>query len=98
MLADDILINIEYQHEAKVGGHKEIVPERWTVNDSQKSRLCDWLCEFGDADDFQAFKEVFYILAEVLKVDSNQWQEEAVTVVSGEVSDTDEESPADATQ
>ena len=45
MLADDILINIEYQHEAKVGGHKEIVPERWTVNDSQKSRLCDWLCE-----------------------------------------------------
>ena len=98
MLADDILINIEYQHEAKVGGHKEIVPERWTVNDSQKSRLCDWLCEFGDADDFQAFKEVFYILAEVLKVDSNQWQEEAVTAVSGEVSDTDEESPADATQ
>ena len=53
---------------------------------------------FGDADDSQAFKEVFYILAEVLKVDSNQWQEEAVTVVSGEVSDTDEESPADATQ
>ena len=98
MLADDTLINIEYQHEARVGGHKEIVPERWTVNNAQKSRLCDWLCEFGDADDFQAFKEVFYILAEVLKVDSNQWQEEAVTVVSGEVSDTDEESPADATQ
>ena len=98
MLADDTLINIEYQHEAKVGGHKETVPERWTVNDSQKSRLCDWLCEFGNADDFQAFEEVFYILAEVLKVDSNQWQEEAVTVVSGEVSDMDEESPADATQ
>ena len=94
----DTLIDIEYQHEAKVGGHKETVPERWTVNDSQKSRLCDWLCEFGNADDFQAFKEVFYILAEVLKVDSNQWQEEAATVVSGEVSDTDEESPADATQ
>ena len=98
MLADDTLINIEYQHEAKVGGHTETVPERWTVNDSQKRRLCDWLCESGNADDFQAFKEVFYILAEVLKVDSSQWQEEAVTVVSGEVSDTDEESPADATQ
>ena len=98
MLADDTLINIEYQHEAKVGGHTETVQERWTVNDSQKRRLCDWLCESGNADDFQAFKEVFYILAEVLKVDSNQWQEEAVTVVSGEVSDTDEESPADATQ
>ena len=98
MLADDTLINIEYQHEAKVGGHTETVQERWTVNDSQKRRLCDWLCESGNADDFQAFKEVFYILAEVLKVDSNQWQEESVTVVSGEVSDTDEESPADATQ
>ena len=98
MLDDDTLINVEYQHEAKVGGHKETVPERWTVNDSQKNRLCDWLCEFGDADDFQAFKGVFSILAEVLKVDSTQWQGEAATVVSGEVSDTDEESPVDATQ
>ena len=98
MLDDDTLINVEYQHEAKVGGHKETVPERWTVNDSQKNRLCDWLCEFGDADDFQAFKGVFSILAEVLKGDSTQWQGEAATVVSGEVSDTDEESPVDATQ
>ena len=98
LLDDATLINIEYQHEAKVGGHKETVPERWTVNDPQKSRLCDWLCEFGEAADFQAFKEVFYILAEVLKVDSTQWQEDAVAVVSGEVSDTDEESLVDATQ
>ncbi len=98
MLADDSLINIEDQHEAKVGGQKETVPEKWTVNDSQKKRLCDWLCEFGNANDFQAFKEVFYILATVLKVDSSQWQEQAETIVSGEVTDTDEESPVDATQ
>ena len=70
MLDDDTLISIEYQHEAKVEGHKESVPERWTVNDAQKRRLCDWLCEFGDADDFQAFKQVFHILAEVLRIDS----------------------------
>ena len=36
----------------------------------QKSRLCDWLCEHGDAQDFQAFKGVLQMLAEVLKVDA----------------------------
>ena len=68
------------------------------VNDSQKSRLCDWLCEFGDADDFESFSEIFYILAEVLKVDSNQWPEKAIAIVSGEASEADEEASVDATQ
>ena len=94
---DYTLIDIENEHEAHVEGRKQTVPERWTVNDNQKSRLCDWLCGYGDVEDFQAFREVLYILAEVLKVDSTKWQEEAVTVASSEVSDTDEESPINAT-
>ena len=76
-----------------MGGHKQTIPERWTVNDGQKTRLCDWLCEFGDAADFQAFRDVFYILAEVLKADATQWQEDPMASV--EVSGTDEQSPMD---
>ena len=53
---DDTLIDIESEHEAQVEGHKQTVLEKWTVNDAQKARLCDWLCEYGDAEDFQAFK------------------------------------------
>ena len=80
---DDTLIDIESEHEAHVEGHKQKVPERWTVNDGQKARLCDWLCEHGDVEDFQAFERVLEILSEVLKVDSIQGQEEAVAVASG---------------
>ena len=68
---DDTLVDIESEHEAHVEGHKQTVPERWTVNDNQKRRLCDWLCEHGDAEEFQAFREVLDVLAEVLKVDSS---------------------------
>ena len=96
LMHDDTLIDIEDEHEAQVEGRKQTIPERWTVNDNQKARLCDWLCEHGDVEDFRVFKEVLHILAEVLKIDSNKWQEEAVTFAGGEVSDTDEESLVDA--
>ena len=97
LVHDDTLIDIESEHAAQVEGHKQTVPERWTVNDVQKARLCDWLCEYGDAEDFQAFNEVIHILAEVLKVDSTKWQEEVVAVVSDEVSGTDGQSPVNTT-
>ncbi len=92
---DDTLIDIESEHEAHVEGHKQTVPERWTVNDNQKRHLCDWLCEHGDPEDFQAFREVLDVLDEVLKVDSSYLQDEAGTAASGEASDTDEEYPVD---
>ena len=97
LMHDETLIDIESEHEAQVEGHKKTVPEKWTVNDARKARLCDWLCEYGDAEDFQAFNEVLHILAEVLKADSTQGQEEAVAVASDEVSGTDEQSLVDTT-
>ena len=95
LIHDDTLINVESEHEAHVEGHKQAIPERWTVNDAQKARLCDWLCEHGDVEDFEAFKEVLHILAEVLKVDSSQSQDEGGTAAGGKASDTDEEYPVD---
>ena len=92
---DDTLVDIESAHEAHVEGHKQTVPERWTVNDNQKRRLCNWLCEYGEAEDFQPFTEVLNILDDVLKADSSQSPDEGETAASGEVSATDEEYPVD---
>ena len=58
-------INIEDEHEAQIDGQKQTVPERWTVN--KKKELCDWLCNNGTEDDFQAFNEIFDLLDEILK-------------------------------
>ncbi len=42
------------------------IPEKWSVNHSEKSNLCDWLCENGTADDFRHFGLVFDVIEEAL--------------------------------
>ena len=37
-------------------------PEEWTVNNDEKTNLCDWLCENGTVDDFQNFECIFDLL------------------------------------
>ena len=37
-------------------------PEEWTVNNDEKTNLCDWLCENGTVDDFQHFDSIFDLL------------------------------------
>ena len=37
-------------------------PEEWTVNNDEKTNLCDWICENGTVDDFQHFKCIFDLL------------------------------------
>ena len=46
-------------------GQPITIPERWFVNDKEKTNLCDWLCENGTLEDFQRFNVVFDILEEV---------------------------------
>ena len=43
-------------------GEEEHVPETWTVNPDEKANLCRWLCENGDATDFEGFHAVFDLL------------------------------------
>ena len=49
-------------------GEESLVPEKWAVNESQKTNLCNWLCTNGSAEDFQHFKVIFDMLEEVLDV------------------------------
>ena len=59
-------INVEQERTAVYDGEERLLPERWTVNDKQKTGLCDWLCENGTAEDFQYFHAIFDLLEEPL--------------------------------
>ena len=59
-------IDIVSEHQHKIRGANQTVPESWTVNPDEKTNLCDWICEHGAVSDFRHFKVVFDILEEVL--------------------------------
>ncbi len=69
---DPSVIDIEREHEGQIKGVTQTVPEKWALNQDRKSDLCDWLCNEGTAEDFEAFNVIFDMLAEVVQSDSEQ--------------------------
>ena len=59
-------IDITESHQVTERGQQKTVPERWTVNEDEKTNLCNWLCENGTAEDFQYFQVIFDLLEELL--------------------------------
>ena len=59
-------VDIDPGRTKMVRGEPESVPDEWTVNEDEKSNLCDWLCANGTQDDFQGVAVVFELLREVL--------------------------------
>ena len=59
-------IDIADEHEKTVRGESKKVPEEWSVNEYEKSNLCNWLCENGTADDYRHFGKIFAMLEELL--------------------------------
>lgn len=59
-------IDVDPGRTKTVRGEPQLVPEQWTVNENEKTNLCDWLCENGTKEDFQGFQEIFKLLEEVL--------------------------------
>ena len=62
-------INVISEHVETTRGQCEIIPEKWTVDENEKSNLCDWICENGSAEDFAHFRVIFDLLAEALEFD-----------------------------
>ena len=58
-------IDIDPSRTKMERGKKIDVEESWTVNENEKTNLCNWLCENGTEKDFQNFKKVFEILREI---------------------------------
>ena len=65
-------IDIRGEYATEVRGEKKTVPEEWTVNDDEKTNLCEWLCANGAKEDFQYFRLIFGILEEILGADTEQ--------------------------
>ena len=42
------------------------IPEKWTINESEKGNLCDWLCENGTSEEFLKFQLIFDMLEEAV--------------------------------
>ena len=59
-------IDIADSHQEKIRGELKTVPERWEVNEDEKTNLCSWLCGYGTAEDFRYFQVIFDLLEEDL--------------------------------
>ena len=62
-------INIVSQHTRTERGEECKVPERWTVDPDEKTNLCTWICQNGEAEDFEFFRVIFEILDEFVSVE-----------------------------
>ena len=60
-------IDISGEREDTIRGEKQTIPEIWTVNNDEKTCLCNWLCQNGTADDFQHFRPVLEMLCEIIE-------------------------------
>ena len=57
----------EEEHGGTDGDGQPItILEKWTVKDSEKANLCDWLCENSTAEDFQHFHLIFDLIEDAL--------------------------------
>ena len=62
-------IDITLAHEKTTRGKSENIPEKWEINEDEKTNLCNWLCENGTKEDFQHFSKIFDLLQEILEPD-----------------------------
>ena len=61
------LIDTASEQVMTVRGEEIVVPESWSINKSEKTNLCNWLCENGTTEDFRHFKVIFDFLSEFLE-------------------------------
>ena len=59
-------IDVEAEHSKTERGETVTVPETWTVNEDEKTNLCNWLCKNGAAEDFQHFSVIFDLIEELV--------------------------------
>ena len=65
-------IDISEAHQEKVRGNAQFIPEKWVVNEDEKTNLSNWLCENGTTEDFQHFQSIFDLLEEALGNPKNE--------------------------
>lgn len=64
-------IDVDPGRTKVVRGHPVAVSDVWTINDDEKSNLCNWLCENGTEEDFHRFQVIFDLLEDLLNPHCN---------------------------
>ena len=59
-------IDIKTKHKIIIRNEEETIPEKWKVNDDEKTNFCNWLCEKGTKEDFKHFQVIFDLLEKIL--------------------------------
>ena len=62
-----------------VRGELVDVPDVWTIDENEKTNLCNWLCENGTKEDFQGFQAIFELLEDLVDLHPSLPGEVAVT-------------------
>ena len=73
-------IDIDPEREKRHRGEMITVAEEWTINEDEKTNLCDWLCENGTKEDFQHFSNIFDLLQEILGLEPSLSDDESSQV------------------
>ena len=55
-------VDIDPARTRTVRGEQIDVPERWSINEDEKTNLCNWICDNSSAEDFESFRVVFDLL------------------------------------
>ena len=79
-------VDVDPQRTRTVRGQPQLVPEKWTINEDEKTNLCEWLCENGTKEEFQYFQVIFDLLDDLLDLSLDPSQEVAVTENENSVS------------
>lgn len=58
-------VDIDPARTRMVRGENIEVPESWTINEDEKTNLCNWICDNGSVEDFDNFRVVFELLGKI---------------------------------
>ena len=65
-------LNVRSAHTQTTRGICTKIPEKWSIDNNEKTNLCNWLCDNGTREDFQHFTEVFDLVDVILESNSSQ--------------------------
>ena len=58
-------VDIDPARTMTVRGEDVEVAESWTINEDEKTNLCNWICDNGSAENFDNFRVVFDVLRKI---------------------------------
>lgn len=62
-------IDIRDEHKSTIRGAEATIPAEWSVNEDEKTNLCNWICENGTAGDFTGFETILDLIDELMNTE-----------------------------